>query len=56
MKKKSPVKKAILKEVRRDFIEAGGQDGRYKTKVVPDKKKEYKRSKAKKIKPESLEN
>lgn len=39
----------IKESVRKDFIEAGGQDGRFATKVVPDKKKKYNRKKEKKV-------
>ena len=31
--------KALKTKVRKEFIEQGGQDGRFATKVVPDKKK-----------------
>lgn len=50
MKKKTlkeRLHKSLLKEIREDFIEDGGLDGRFKEKVVEDKKK-YKRTKAKK--------
>jgi hypothetical protein len=43
------IHKAVKKKVRKDFIEQGGQDGRFATKVVPNKKKKYSRSKIKKV-------
>ncbi|MCD4747698.1 MAG: hypothetical protein K8R58_15490 [Bacteroidales bacterium] len=52
-KKKTSIKQKLLKyikaKIRKDFIEQGGRDGRFKTKVVPDKKKKYDRKKAKKV-------
>ena len=47
--KSGKIHKALKNKVRKDFIEQGGQDGRYATKVVPDKKRKYNRKKAKKI-------
>ena len=56
MKKKSKKKKdhkkvyqLIREKVRKEFISQGGQDGRYATKTVPDKKKKYNRQKTKKV-------
>ena len=49
MKKEGKIHKAVKSKVRKDFIEQGGQDGRYATKVVPDKKRKYNRKNAKKI-------
>lgn len=50
MKRKSlKVHKAIKKKMREDYIAQGGQDGRYREKVVPDKKRKYNRQKAKKV-------
>ncbi len=43
------IHKAVKEKVRKDFIESGGQDGRFAEKVVPDKKKRYNRRKAKKV-------
>jgi hypothetical protein len=48
-KAKKKIHKAIKEKVRKDFIESGGQDGRYAEKVIPDKKKKYVRRKAKKV-------
>ena len=53
IKKKAGRKKVyqlIKDKVRKEFVSQGGQDGRFATKVVPDKKKKYNRQKAKKIK------
>lgn len=44
MPKKS-IHKAQKATVRKKFIEQGGQDGRYNTKVVPSKKKQVKKPK-----------
>jgi hypothetical protein len=50
MKRKAKkIHKAIKGEVRKNFIEQGGQDGRFAEKVVPDKKRKYNRRKAKQI-------
>jgi hypothetical protein len=56
MKKKSKKKKdhkkvyqLIREKVRKDFISQGGQDGRFATKIVPDKKRKYNRQKVKKV-------
>ena len=51
-KKKTDKKKVyqlIREKIRKEFISQGGQDGRYATKAVPDKKK-YNRQKAKTVK------
>jgi hypothetical protein len=45
---KKKIIKHVKAKVRKDFIEQGANDGRYKTKVVPNKKKKYNRRKAKK--------
>ncbi len=52
MKKKPKIKKnwsrkAVSAQIREDFIEAGGYDGRYRSRVIPSKKV-YKRVKNKK--------
>jgi hypothetical protein len=47
--KSKKIHKALKSKVRKDFIEQGGQDGRYATKIVPDKKKKYNRKNVKKI-------
>ena len=47
--KNKKIHKAVKSAVREDFIKQGGRDGRYKTKVVPDKKKKYNRKKTKTI-------
>jgi len=56
MKKKSKKKKdhkkvyqLIREKVRKDFISQGGQDGRFATRAVPDKKKKYNRQKTKSV-------
>ena len=48
--KNKKIPKAVKSAVREEFIKQGGRDGRYKTKVVPDKKKKYNRKKTKTIK------
>ena len=47
--KNKKIHKAVKGAVREEFIKQGGRDGRYKTKVVPDKKKKYNRKKPKTI-------
>ena len=52
MKKKEVNKKlhkAVKEKVREEFIAAGGNDGRFREKVVPNKKRKYNRRKNKKI-------
>ena len=51
MEKKSKIKKMIEADEREKRKEEGYYDGRFATKVVPDKKK-YKRKKARKINPD----
>jgi len=47
--KNKKILKAVKSAVREEFVRQGGMDGRYKTKVVPDKKTKYKRKKTKSI-------
>ena len=49
VEKNRKLHKSVKEKVRNDFIEAGGNDGRFREKVVPDKKKRYRRQKSKKI-------
>jgi hypothetical protein len=42
---KSKIHKLIKSDIRKDFIKQGGLDGRFKEKVIPNKKKQYKRNK-----------
>lgn len=48
-KKKLKIHKLIKDKIRKDFIEQGGNDGRFREKTVPDKSKQYSRNKSKKI-------
>ena len=52
MAKKSKIKKLIEADEREKRKEDGYYDGRFATKVVPDKKKIYKRKNNKKVKPD----
>jgi len=54
MVKKSKIQRMVEADEREKRKEEGYFDGRFKTKVVPDKKKKYKRKK--KIKEEDEEN
>lgn len=47
-RKKSWSHKAIVSKLREEFIAAGGQDGRYRARVV-ESKKTYKRTRDKKV-------
>lgn len=49
MAKKSKVQKSIESEQREKRKEQGFFDGRFIEKIVPDKKKKYKRNKTKKV-------
>lgn len=53
-KKKLRIHKLVKEKVRKEFIEQGGNDGRFREKIIPDKTKEYSRSKVKKNKHDEL--
>ena len=48
--RKRKINKLIKGKLRDEIIEQGAYDGRYREKVIPDKKRKYNRQKAKKVK------
>ena len=47
--RKRKINKLIKGNIRQEIIEQGAYDGRFREKVIPNKKKKYNRQRAKKV-------